>query len=39
MTDISNGVSPSSPLGIAIILVGIIFTIGLPVLMILKGKK
>tara|TARA_Y100001968_G_C18786090_1_gene448982 strand:- start:319 stop:462 length:144 start_codon:yes stop_codon:yes gene_type:complete len=37
--DPSKGVDPSSPLGLGIILIGIIFTIGLPLLLILKGKK
>tara|TARA_Y100001968_G_C19112118_1_gene597715 strand:+ start:54 stop:197 length:144 start_codon:yes stop_codon:yes gene_type:complete len=33
------GVDPSSPLGIFIILIGMLFTIGLPLTLILKGKK
>tara|TARA_Y100001968_G_C18940022_1_gene518264 strand:+ start:452 stop:577 length:126 start_codon:yes stop_codon:yes gene_type:complete len=33
------GIDPSSPLGILIISIGIVFTIGLPLLMILKGKS
>lgn len=37
--DISNGVNPTSPLGLAIIFIGIIFTVGLPLLLILKGRK
>lgn len=36
---ISRGVDPSSALGIIIISIGILITIGLPVLMILKGRK
>ncbi len=34
-----GGVDPSSPLGIFIIVIGVVFTIGLPVLLITKGKK
>ncbi len=34
-----QGVDPFSPLGLGIIVFGIIFTIGLPLLLILKGKK
>tara|TARA_Y100001968_G_scaffold203889_1_gene187192 strand:- start:23 stop:166 length:144 start_codon:yes stop_codon:yes gene_type:complete len=37
--DLSNGVDPASPLGLAIISIGIVFTVGLPVLLILKGRK
>ena len=39
LPDISNGVAPNSPLGLAIIVIGLMFTIGLPLLLILKGKK
>ena len=39
ITDLSKGVDPSSPLGLGIIFLGIIFTVGLPLLLILKGKK
>ena len=39
ITDTSNGIDPTSPLGIAIITIGIVFTVGLPVLLILKGRK
>ena len=35
----AGGVDPLSPLGIGIISIGIIFTIGLPLLMILKGRS
>tara|TARA_Y100001968_G_scaffold202994_1_gene186354 strand:+ start:813 stop:956 length:144 start_codon:yes stop_codon:yes gene_type:complete len=33
------GVDPSSGLGLFIIFIGLIITIGLPVIMITKGKK
>tara|TARA_B100000700_G_C14344334_1_gene534202 strand:- start:117 stop:260 length:144 start_codon:yes stop_codon:yes gene_type:complete len=33
------GVDPSSGLGLLIIFIGLIITIGLPVVMITKGKK
>ncbi len=39
VADPSNGVDPTSPLGLAIISIGIVFTVGLPLLLILKGRK
>ena len=33
------GVDPTSPLGLFIIFIGLIFTVGLPLTLILKGKK
>ena len=33
------GVEPSSSLGVLIIIIGLIVTIGFPILMITKGKK
>ncbi|WP_159088381.1 hypothetical protein [Prochlorococcus marinus] len=39
IADRSQGVDPASTLGLLIISFGIIFTIGLPLLLILKGKK
>ena len=39
IADSSIGVNPSSPLGLGIIFFGIVFTIGLPVLLIIKGRK
>ena len=35
----AGGVDPFSPLGLTILSIGIVFTIGLPVLMILKGRS
>ena len=37
--EITGGIDPFSPLGIFILLIGVLLTVGLPVLMILKGKK
>ena len=37
--EITGGVDPLSPIGITIIIIGIIFTIGLPLIMIAKGRK
>ena len=39
VADPSIGVDPTSPLGLLIIGFGLIFTIGLPLLLIIKGKK
>tara|TARA_B100001250_G_C19538158_1_gene673476 strand:+ start:249 stop:395 length:147 start_codon:yes stop_codon:yes gene_type:complete len=39
LSDPSKGVEPTSPTGLAIIFFGIIFTLGLPLLLILKGRK
>ena len=39
LADPSMGVDPTSPVGIGIILYGIVFTLGLPLLLILKGRK
>ncbi len=36
---VTGGVNPTSPLGFLIISIGIIFTLGLPILMVWKGKK
>tara|TARA_B100000965_G_scaffold401275_1_gene424756 strand:- start:2517 stop:2681 length:165 start_codon:yes stop_codon:yes gene_type:complete len=37
--EVTGGVDILSPLGILILTMGILFTIGLPLTMILKGKK
>ncbi len=37
--DVTGGIEPSSPIGILIIAIGILLTVGIPVLMILNGKK
>ncbi len=39
VSKVVGGVEISSPLGIVILTLGILFTIGLPLAMILKGKK
>ena len=39
LADLSRGVDPTSPIGLAIIFIGIVFTVGLPLLLILKGRK
>jgi len=39
MTDPAKGVDPASPLGISIISFGLVFTLGLPLLLILQGRK
>ena len=39
LTEIIGGVEIFSPTGIFILIVGILFTVGLPLIMILKGKK
>tara|TARA_Y100001970_G_C14021806_1_gene743936 strand:- start:802 stop:945 length:144 start_codon:yes stop_codon:yes gene_type:complete len=39
IADPSRGVDPSSPLGLVIIFIGIVFTVGLPLLLILKGRN
>ena len=39
LTEIIGGVEVFSPTGIFILIVGILFTVGLPLIMILKGKK
>tara|TARA_B100000131_G_scaffold309179_1_gene339359 strand:- start:108 stop:254 length:147 start_codon:yes stop_codon:yes gene_type:complete len=37
--ELSKGVDPASPLGISIISFGLVFTLGLPLLLILQGRK
>ena len=39
LADPSMGVDPTSPIGLTIIILGVIFTVGLPLLLILKGRK
>ncbi len=39
VSKVTGGLEPSSPLGLLIITIGIIFTVGLPILMIFKGNK
>tara|TARA_Y100001968_G_C19154426_1_gene617715 strand:+ start:181 stop:327 length:147 start_codon:yes stop_codon:yes gene_type:complete len=39
LEQIIGGVEIFSPTGILILTIGVLFTIGLPLLMILKGKK
>ena len=36
---VTGGVEIFSPIGILILTVGILFTVGIPLVMILKGKK
>ena len=38
-TQVFKGKEILSPTGLAILTIGILFTVGLPLLMILKGKK
>ena len=35
----NGGIDPSSPLGLFIIFLGLVFTIGMPILLIVKGRK
>ena len=39
LTQIKGGVDISTPTGILILIVGIVFTVGVPLLMIWKGRK
>ena len=39
VAELSKGVDPTSPIGLTIIFIGIVFTVGLPLLLILKGRK
>ena len=38
-SQVMGGVEIFSPVGLAILTIGILFTVGLPLTMILKGKK
>ncbi len=38
-SQVMGGVNILSPIGLAILTIGILFTVGLPLTMILKGKK
>ena len=39
LPEVIGGVKISSPTGILILIIGIFFTVGVPLAMILKGKK
>jgi len=39
LPQVIGGVEIFSPIGLLILTIGILFTVGLPLLMILKGKK
>tara|TARA_B100000965_G_scaffold277957_1_gene235768 strand:+ start:4275 stop:4421 length:147 start_codon:yes stop_codon:yes gene_type:complete len=39
LPEIQGGVEIDSPIGILILTIGILFTVGIPLIMILKGKK
>tara|TARA_B100000965_G_scaffold177892_1_gene148434 strand:+ start:6876 stop:7022 length:147 start_codon:yes stop_codon:yes gene_type:complete len=39
LTTVMGGVEIFSPLGIFILTIGVLFTVGVPLIMILKGKK
>ena len=39
ITEVTGGVDLLSPVGFIILTIGILFTVGLPLTMILKGKK
>jgi len=38
-SQVIGGVEIFSPMGLAILIIGILFTVGVPLTMILKGKK
>mgnify|MGYP001246228815 CR=1 FL=1 len=38
-TQVIGGVEILSPTGLLILIIGILFTVGIPLIMILKGKK
>tara|TARA_Y100001968_G_scaffold197107_1_gene180776 strand:- start:487 stop:633 length:147 start_codon:yes stop_codon:yes gene_type:complete len=39
VSQVMGGVEILSPTGLTILLIGILFTVGVPLIMILKGKK
>ncbi len=39
VAEVSGGLDPFSPWGLLLLIFGFIFTVGLPIIMIMKGKK